>query len=71
MCTSAIPAPTRASASCSRGDSPVGGTPRDITYVGANYYQKGHNLKIQGDVLFQSGTADSVDGGRLQAQIDF
>jgi hypothetical protein len=44
---------------------------RDITYVGANLYQKGHSLKIQGDVRFQSGTNESVDGARLQAQIDF
>ena len=49
----------------------IGGVDRDITYVGANLYQKGHSLKIQGDVRFQSGTGDSVDGARLQAQIDF
>ena len=49
----------------------IGGVARDITYVGANLYQKGHGLKIQGDVRFQSGTPDSVDGARVQAQIDF
>ncbi len=54
-----------------RGDVALSGVSRDITYVGANLYQKGHNLKIQGDLRFQSGTDDSVDGARLQAQIDF
>ena len=55
-----------------RGDLPLlSGVVRDITYVGANLYQKGHSLKIQGDVRFQSGTNESVDGARLQAQIDF
>ena len=55
-----------------RGDLPIlSGVERDITYVGANLYQKGHSLKIQGDVRFQSGTNESVDGARLQAQIDF
>jgi hypothetical protein len=43
----------------------------DVTYVGANYYQKGHGLKVQGDVRFESGTHESVDGFRLQGQIDF
>jgi len=54
-----------------RGDVALGGVSRDITYVGANLYQKGHSLKIQGDARFQSGTGDSLDGARLQAQIDF
>ena len=54
-----------------QGDTPIGGTPRDITYAGANFYQKGHSLKFQGDLQFASGTGQSVDGGRLQAQIDF
>jgi len=54
-----------------RGDTPIAGTNRDITYAGANFYQKGHGLKIQGDLLFVSGNGESVDGGRLQAQIDF
>ena len=54
-----------------RGDTPIGGTARDITYAGANYYQKGHGLKFQGDLLFVSGNGESVDGGRIQAQIDF
>jgi hypothetical protein len=54
-----------------RGDTPLGGVARDITYVGANLYQKGHSLKLQGDVRFQSGTEDALDGARVQAQIDF
>jgi len=54
-----------------RGDTPIGGTERDITYAGANFYQKGHGLKVQGDLLFVSGNGESLDGGRLQAQIDF
>jgi phosphate-selective porin O/P len=54
-----------------QGDTPIGGSPRDITYAGANFYQKGHSLKLQGDLQFVSGTGQSVDGGRLQAQIDF
>jgi len=54
-----------------RLDAPAGGTLRDITYVGANLYQKGHNLKLQGDVRLQANTQDSVDGARLQAQMDF
>ena len=49
---------------------PRGGR-RDITFVGANFYQKGHNLKFQGDVRLQANTKDSVDGARLQAQVDF
>jgi len=55
-----------------RGDAlaPRGGR-RDITYVGVNYYQRQHSLKIQGDLRLQSGTEDPVDGARLQAQIDF
>jgi hypothetical protein len=43
----------------------------NIMMVGLNLYQMGHNLKIQGDLSFASGTGDSVDRGRLQAQIDF
>ncbi len=55
-----------------RGDAtlPRGGR-KDITFVGANFYQKGHSLKVQGDLRLQSGTNNSVDGGRLQAQVDF
>lgn len=55
-----------------RGDAtlPRGGR-RDITFVGANFYEKGHNLKFQGDVRLQANTKDSVDGARLQAQVDF
>ena len=54
-----------------QGDTPIGGTGRDITYAGANLYQKGHSLKLQGDLQFVSGNNQSLDGGRLQAQIDF
>jgi len=55
-----------------RGDSALPrGASKDITFVGANLYQKGHSLKLQGDVRFQSGTGEPVDGARLQAQIDF
>ena len=54
-----------------QGDTPIGGTPRDITTTGANFYQKRHNLKLQGDLQFVSGNGTSLDGGRLQAQIDF
>ncbi len=54
-----------------RGDTWAGSARRDITYVGANVYQRGHSLKIQGDVRMQAGTNAPVDGGRLQAQIDF
>jgi hypothetical protein len=50
--------------------APRGGR-RDITYVGVNWYERGHSLKIQGDVRMQAGTEDPVDGARLQAQIDF
>ena len=54
-----------------QGDTPICGTPRDITTTGANFYQKRHNLKLQGDLQFVSGNGTSLDGGRLQAQIDF
>ena len=54
-----------------RGDRWARGGTQDITYVGANFYQKGHSLKVQGDVRLQAGTADPVDGARLQAQVDF
>jgi len=53
-----------------RGDPWAGGR-RDITYAGANFYQRGHSLKIQGDLRFQAGTPDPIDGMRLQAQMDF
>ena len=52
------------------GGGTVGGT-KDITFVGANFYQKGHNLKVQGDVKLQAATREILDGARLQAQIDF
>ena len=54
-----------------RGDTWARGGRKDITFVGANLYQRGHNLKLQGDVRFQAATRDAVDGGRLQLQIDF
>jgi hypothetical protein len=54
-----------------RPDDAAGGGVTDITYVGANYYLKEHNLKVQGDMQFQSGTGDQLDGVRLQAQVDF
>lgn len=43
----------------------------DVTYAGMNLYRKGHSLKFQGDVRMQANTNQAVDGGRLQAQIDF
>jgi hypothetical protein len=52
-------------------DDAVGGGTRNITYVGANYYLNGHSLKVQGDLRFEGGTGESVDGGRLQAQLDY
>lgn len=54
-----------------RLDAAAGGGVKDITYVGANLYQREHLLKIQGDVRLESGTHRAVDGGRLQAQLDF
>jgi len=48
-----------------------GGGTRDMTYVGVNFYQKGHDLKVQADIRLEAGTGNSVDGGRLQAQVDF
>ena len=55
-----------------RGDGflPRGGR-ADITYVGVNFYQRGHSLKIQGDLRMQAGTEYPVDGMRLQTQMDF
>lgn len=54
-----------------RGDRWARGGAQDITFVGANFYQKGHSLKFQGDVRLQAGTEDAVDGVRLQSQLDF
>jgi phosphate-selective porin O/P len=54
-----------------RLDPAVGGAKTDITYVGLNLYRKGHSLKFQGDVRLQANTNEPVDGGRLQAQLDF
>jgi hypothetical protein len=52
-------------------DDKVGGRKRNHTFLGLNYYKQGHGLKLQGDLLFASGTGDEVDGGRVQAQVDF
>ena len=54
-----------------RLDDAVGGGVSNITYLGVNFYQKSHSLKVQGDVRLASGTGESVDGGRIQAQLDF
>ena len=54
-----------------RFDVLAGAGIRDIAYIGMNLYQKGHSLKFQGDVRLQANTTESVDGARLQAQIDF
>ena len=54
-----------------RLDDTLGGGTRNTTYLGANFYRKGHSLKFQGDIRLESGTHESVDGGRLQAQVDF
>lgn len=54
-----------------RLDDLVGGAKTDITYVGVNLYRKGHSLKFQGDLRMQANTGEPVDGGRLQAQVDF
>ena len=55
----------------SRLDAQVGGAKTDITYLGLNLYRKGHSLKFQGDVRLQANTNESIDGGRVQAQVDF
>jgi hypothetical protein len=52
-------------------DDAAGGGSRNITYAGINFYKKQHGLKLQADLRFESGTGEAVDGGRLQAQIDF
>jgi hypothetical protein len=52
-------------------DEAEGGGSINVTYVGANYYQNQHSLKLQADVRLQSGTGEPVDGARLQAQLDF
>lgn len=54
-----------------RLDETQGSGITNITHVGMNFYQKGHSLKLQADVRFQSATGESVDEGRLQAQVDF
>ena len=52
-----------------RLDEAVGGATQNITYVGGTFFQKKHNLKIQADLRFEAGTTESLDGGRLQAQL--
>jgi hypothetical protein len=47
------------------------GPTTDITYVGLNLYRRGHSLKFQGDLKFEANTDESLDGGRIQAQLDF
>lgn len=54
-----------------RRDVVNGGGTQNITYVGANWYQERHTVKFQADVRFESGTGESFDGARLQAQLDF
>lgn len=54
-----------------RLDDDQGGKVTNITHAGVNFYQKGHNLKFQADVRFESGTGEAVEEGRFQAQIDF
>lgn len=54
-----------------RQDVANGGGVKDITYVGANFYQREHLVKVQADVRLESGTHRGVDGGRVQAQLDF
>lgn len=54
-----------------RLDPLVGGARTDITYAGMNLYRKGHSLKFQGDLRFQANTSQALDGGRVQAQLDF
>jgi hypothetical protein len=49
----------------------VGGETRNITHAGINLYRKEHSLKLQGDVRFESGTGEPVDGIRLQLQVDY
>jgi hypothetical protein len=41
------------------------------TQLGANWYRRGHNLKIQGDLSLTGSTGKAIDLYRLQAQIDF
>lgn len=53
-----------------RDEAVVGGT-QNITYVGGSFFQRKHNLKIQADVRFESGTTEALDGGRLQAQVNY
>lgn len=52
-------------------DEAAGGGTQDVTYVGLNFYRKGHNLKFQGDLRFEGGTGRSLDGIRVQGQVDF
>jgi hypothetical protein len=54
-----------------RRDQDVGGGTANTTYVGLNYFRKQHGLKVQGDLRFESGTHEALDGARLQAQVYF
>ena len=54
-----------------RRDRVAGGGTQNITYVGANLYRAGHDVKLQGDMRFESGTGEDIDGIRVQAQVDF
>jgi hypothetical protein len=54
-----------------RYDALAGGGIVDVTYAGVNLYQKGHSLKLQGDVRMQANTGEALDGVRVQAQLDF
>ena len=54
-----------------RRDEAVGGGTQNVTYVGSTLFQRKHNLKIQADLRFESGTTESLDGGRLQAQVNY
>jgi hypothetical protein len=56
-----------------RFDQAVGddGSEQNEASIGINYYKRGHNLKIQSDVVLLAGSGQSLDRFRLQAQIDF
>jgi hypothetical protein len=47
------------------------GSEQNEASIGINYYKRGHNLKIQSDVVLLAGSGQSLDRFRLQAQIDF
>ena len=54
-----------------RRDEAVGGGTQNITYVGGTFFQRKHSMKIQAELRFESGTTESLDGGRLQAQVNY